>query len=262
MSTVILRTDISKLKKQLLLTYVNQTLNVVDKNDPVALHVSVMLERLRVLKPDLELLEVSYGDAFEETTKMDELDDSINNVLRAILSQSKAIHRISSVTYSDECAMVLPFVNRYVRASLPENLLITVNMCNRMMVELKGDVKLSTAVLTVGLKVYFDELERLLDQAVTISDSKLATMTSRGKSITNELRKRVSKQVSRLMKAIEAACEEHNELDYNPLIDSLNVLNTNYRTAQKAKATRAKNANEAKIETTVASSVKTVATAV
>jgi ElaB/YqjD/DUF883 family membrane-anchored ribosome-binding protein len=131
-----------------------------------------------------------------------------------------------------------------------------------MMVELKGDVKLSTAVLTVGLKVYFDELERLLDEAVTISDSKLATMTSRGKSITNELRKRVSKQVSRLMKAIEAACEEHNELDYNPLIDSLNVLNTNYRTAQKAKATRAKNANEAKIETTVASSVKTVATAV
>lgn len=262
MSNVLLRTDVTKLKKQQLLTYVKSTVDVMEKYDPVALHVNVMLGRLKALMPELQLLEISYGDALAETAVLDELDDSINNVLRAILLQSKAIGRISNVTYGTESALVLPFVNRYVRASLPENLLETVNMCNRMLLDMNGNTALTEAVATVGLKVYFDELERLLAQAVEVSDSKLAAITTRGKSITNDLRKRVARQVSRLMRAIDAACEEHTELDYNPLIDSLNVLNKNYRAVLKAKQTRAKTANEAKNETTAAPSVKTVATAV
>jgi len=260
MKTILLRADVSKLKKQQLLTYVNQTVEVVEMHEPATLQIDVMLNKLNALKPELNKLEVSYNDALAQTALLQAINNEINNALRAILNQSKAMYRMRNVTNTEEVAKVLPFIERYIKATLPEILSSTVNICNRMFSELNGNADLKLALATVGLKAHFDEVQRLLDAEAVTSSTRLELQTQRVKSETKLLRSKISKCVSNLLKAIEVACEVHENLDYEPLKNSLNVLNTIYRSAQKAKLSRSKSGALAKSETTVASSVKTTAT--
>jgi len=259
MKTILLRTDVSKLKKQQLLTYLNQTVEVVEMHQPATLQIDVMLNKLKALKPELEKLQVTYNDALAETTQLQAVNGEINNALRAILNQSDAMYRMRNVSNAEEVAIVMPFVERYIKATLPEVLSSTVNICNRMLSELNATADLKLAMTTVGMKAHFDEVKRLIDVAAVTSSTRLEIQTQREKSETLALKKRVSKCVSNLLKAIEVACEEHEELDYEPLKNGLNVLNTMYRGAQKAKETRWKSRPLAKSETTDASSVKTIA---
>ncbi|MEI7501992.1 MAG: hypothetical protein WCJ61_01790 [Paludibacter sp.] len=259
MNIILLRTDVSKLKKQEILTYLNQTVQVVEMHQPATLQIDVMLNKLKALKPELEMLPVSHNDALAETTRLQAVNAEINNALRAILNQSDSIYRMRNVSNTEEVAIVLPFVERYIKATLPEILTSTVNICNRMLVELNATADLKLAVTTVGLKAHFDEVKRLIDVAAATSSSRIVITTQREKSETMLLKSRVSKCVSNLLKAIEVACEVHEELDYEPLKNGLNVLNTAYRAIQKAKETRWKSGTLAKSETTDASSVKTIA---
>ena len=260
MKTNLLRTDVWRLKKQQLLTYVTQTVEVVEMHEPATLHVDVMLQRLKALKPELEKLDVSYGDALAQTADLKRINSDINNVLRAILLQTKAIGRMRGVVNDEAVAKVLPFVKRYVKASLPENLTSTVNICQRMLSELNEDSALLVSVTTLGLKAYLDEVTRLLAEEATISSSRLQQQTKRSKSVTCDLRNRVAKIASNLLNAIDVASNEYQNLDYTALVNGLNVLNTNYRTVLKSKKMRSKSNLGLKSETTLASSVKTIAT--
>lgn len=260
LKTYLIRTDVFKLRKQQLLTYVNQTVEVVEAHNPEALHMAVMLGKLSALKPELKKLEVSYNDALAETAHLQLINSDINNALRAILLQTGALKRMQNVQDVDKVALILPFTKRYVRASIPENLETTVNICNRMFSELQSSVDLQEAITSVGLKTYFDEVKRLLERAEVVSSERLKQHTQRGRSETAVIRNKVSKAVSNLLNAIEVAAVEHSELDYEPLKSALNVLNTTYRATLKARETRSKTAFGAKSETTVASSSKTTAT--
>ncbi len=111
-----------------------------------------MLGKLSVLKPELKKLEVSYNDALAETAQLQIINSDINNALRAILLQTGALNRMRNVQNADKVAMVLPFTKRYVKASLPENLESTVNICNRMFSELQSSVDLQESITSVGLK--------------------------------------------------------------------------------------------------------------
>ncbi|MFZ4583175.1 MAG: hypothetical protein ACOYM7_11045 [Paludibacter sp.] len=262
MKNIILRTDVSKLKKQQLLTYVNQTVEVVQMYEPELLHVNVMLQRLSALKPELQKLEVSYNDALNETTQLRDINSNINNALRAILQHTNALIRMRNVANSDKIAKVVPFVDRYIKAALPKNLRETINICNRMFSDLDASVDLQSAVTSVSLKTFFDEVKRLLETAEEVDAAMLQLRMQRGRSETEALRNLVSKAVSNLLNAIEAAAEEHTELDYEPLNNALNRLNTMYRSALKAKETRSKTVVGNKNETTATPSTKTEVTVV
>jgi hypothetical protein len=255
--SILLRTDVSKLKKQKLLTYVNQTVEVVQMYEPAKLHVDVMLQRLSALKPELLKLEVSYNDALNETTQLRTINSDINNALRAILQYTNALIRMQNVADSEKIALLLPFIKRYIKAALPVNITETINICNRMFSELEASVDLQSAITSVGLKTFFDEVKRLLVMAEAVSAVILQRRTQRGRSETEALRSSVSRAVSNLLNAIEIAAVEYTELDYEPLKNALNVLNTMYRSALKAKETRSKIAAGIDDKATTTPSTKT-----
>lgn len=257
MKTTLIKTDVSKLRKQQLKTYMNQTAALVEMQDAEALHIDVMFEKLIALRPEFERMDVKYRLANPETARLKALNSELNNVLRAIALLTKAAERMQYVVKAAEVDMVKEFVARYIKIAIPELLEPTVNICSSMMLELNANAGLLLAVDKIGLKVHFDEVKRLVDEHAALQSILLQKSTKREKSITLSLRKQVSKATSNLFKAIEVEREKFPELNYEPLVAGLNELNGRYRTVQKARETRSKSEVSVQNEATTASSSKT-----
>jgi hypothetical protein len=257
MKTTLIKTDVSKLKKQQLKSYVDQTVALVEMQDAEALHIDVMCDKLKALEPEFSRLDVKYGGSYSETALLKVVDSDINNVLRAIALQVKAAERMQYVVKAVELEMVKKFVARYIKTAIPELLDATVNICNSMLNELNANEALLAAVVKTGLKLHFDEVKRLLDEEYRLRTSLLAKTTLREKSITVNLRKQVTVATSNLLKAIEVERVKYPELNYEPLVNGLNALNMRYRTTLKARETRSKNESLVENEATATLSAKT-----
>lgn len=260
MKTTLIKIDVTKLKKQQLKSYVNQTVELVEMQNAEVLHLDVENNKLKALKPKFENLAVNYGISYRETMQFKSINSDLNNVLRAITLQMKAVERMQYVVKANDLELVKEFVATYIKPAIPELLEPTVNICVSMLKELNEKVQLRTVAEEIGLKVHFEEIQRLVLLEAALRSSLLEKTTQRERSITIELRKEVAKAIINMQKAIEVEREKFQELNYEPLVSGLNALNMKYRIVQKARETRSKSEALSQNETTVVSSSKTTAT--
>lgn len=240
--------------------YVDQIVELVEMDGAQTLHLDVELNKLKSLQPDLDLLARKYSGSYSESTQFKALNAELNNVLRAIVMQYKANERMQYLLKLSDWELVSDFVSQYIKPAIPEQLVETVGICIGLLNVVSENAKLKSALDLVGLKIHMDELERLVAKDASLRTSYLEKTKQREKSITIEMRTKVAKAVSILFKAIEVEREKFENVNYEPLVIGLNVLNGKIRSAQKSRATRSGAGQELESETTVALSTKTAAT--
>lgn len=261
MKTALIKCDVLKLRKNQLKMYVDQTVELIEMQGAQALHLDVEFNKLKALQPDLELLAAKFSGSYSESTQFKSLNAALNNVLRAMVLQQKSMERMQYVLKLSDWEMVSKFVSSYIKPAIPEQFKETVGICTSLLKIVAENAVLKTALELVGLKVHIEELERLVAEEASLRTSYLEKTTQREKSITTEMRSKVSKATSKLFKAIEVEREKFENVDYEPLVTGLNVMNSKIRSAQKSRSTRSSADQDLESETTVASSTKTTTTA-
>lgn len=253
----ITRIDVSKIKKQSLRTYLYSVTELVALQDPSALKIEEFYNKLNDLKPAVDNMKVKYRPAIEENAELKLVVSKMRNVLRSIKLQVASTLRINYIVQAAEVTVINEIVARYMKLALKENTDPTENICTRMLLELESNAEIQVAIESLLLKLHFEELKRLIDEAVVLRKAILAKMQAIDSSITVDLRKQIAVAVSNLFLAIEIECERNTNLNYEPLVSSLNVLNGKYRAIQKAKATRLQTSTEGNEEATFTSSSQT-----
>lgn len=253
----ITRIDVSKIKKQSLRTYLYSVTELVALQDPSALKIEEFYNKLNDLKPAVDNIEVKYRPAIEENAELKLVVSKMRNVLRSIKLQVASAVRINYIVQAAEVSVINEIVVRYMKLALKENTDPTENICTRMLLELESKPEIQVAIESLMLKLHFDELKRLIDEAIVLRKTLLAKMQAIETSKTAELRTKLSTAISKLFLAIEIECERNANLNYEPLVSSLNVLNGKYRAIQKAKATKSQTSTMRKEEATLTSSSQT-----
>ncbi|MBP6663370.1 MAG: hypothetical protein KA172_09815 [Paludibacter sp.] len=250
---------VSRMRKQELLTFVKETILVMEMHDAEALHVNEMLVRLKALEPDFDLMVKKNSRSIAGIAQAKELEKSINNVLRALMLQLKAGKRMQYLLNADEVQLIQESFESVLKEAIPKNLSATVNICTALLNGLTENAELQAATSKLGLSIYLDELRNLLNNESLLRKAILKQQNERTKSMVTELSAKFSKCVSDLTKAIEVERIKHPELDYNALTNALNALNVRYRTVIKARTTRSKTESLNLNEATAATSTKTLA---
>jgi hypothetical protein len=250
----ITKTDISKLRKQTLRTYLYAVCEMVAVHDSSAPNIEEFYNKLNDLKPTLDSLNVKFVPACANTAKLKLTVRQLKNVMRSINLQLQSAKRMSYVGKTAELDVIDEIVARYIKLALKSNPAPTENICARMLKELADNANMQMAIESLGLKLHFDELQRLIGEAEQLRKAIVATIKTREFSITADLRKQMALALTNLFMAIELENRRGPAGNYLSLINSLNVLNGQYRAIQKAQATRSKSILAKKEATNTSSS--------
>lgn len=236
----ITKLDFTRIKKQSLRTYLYSVVQLVEMQNPTALKVEFFYNKLSDSKKDFDKLKIKYNEASAEVAELKKRVRAIKNVLRSIKLQLDSAQRMSYVTNAAEVSALSKIVEHYLKLALKESKDPTENICTRMLKEINDSAELMSAFETLGLNPHFAELQRLINEAVLLRKTILADMQTKELSVTNDLRKQLTEAITHLFMAIEIESIRNTDTNYEPLIASLNELNSRYRNIMKAKATRAK----------------------
>ncbi len=256
MKNILVYIPYNRVQKLELPDIVMGTLAIVEKHDPKAMFVEGMFKLLQEEIPNVAKLSEIYN-GHPLTPELIKLREQSNKIVQSILKKSGSIQNISSL--SAQAAVIAPVVNRYLNGISRENQKAKTERVSQFIATTESDINLKTALETVGLKVYVDELV-LVQQTIALNTNmRRISMSEKTIEDRSALKTSIVTALTNLFKSIELARVEHPDVDYMPMINELNQLLVSYHSLIKNRITRSKNLAK---KTTVASSSTTTATAV
>ena len=218
--------------------------SVVEKHDPVALHIDGMYQLLLDVMPELDNLQNTY-QAQDKTEELNQSLQKRHTLLVAILGQSRMTAKAEVEEEAEHRAVVLPFIHKHLKTILDSTTDEQTGTIDKMFAELEGNEAINVALLALGWKASFQALK-----TVEARIDHIGALRRIGRAATPEMKTGIVKAVisealTDLLNRIEMAQKEFKTLDYAPLIKELNTVLTPIGAKIKARDTRSKNAQEA-----------------
>ena len=258
MKKIILIFSFLKIRKQEFPAIIDGVIAIVQKYNPKALFIDGMFNLLVELQTSLSVL-TQKALSHPLTKVLKNQRKRRLELIRAIVLQGTAVEKAAVPSQADAVSMIVPLIYRHLSNLYRENLKVIDQEVQNFLAEFKRNDTLLNAAVTIGLKVFIDELKTLED-SMAVNIVARRESKSPGRSVNKvQLRSNIIDGFSRLLNSIELAKVEHPELDYMPLINELNEFLVTYQTLVKSRTTRTKTA--AQKTTTAASSTTTTATA-
>jgi hypothetical protein len=230
--------------------FVNDIIAITEKYHPESFYINGLFGKLKEVQPSLKNLEVVYKKE-PNTAVLKELRFKRENLLIAILAQIKAVSKAGVPSMSEQLKLVLPFTEKYFGRIMSNNTKIRSERINQMFAALDADTLLQTAMNSVGLGVYLNELRPLQLSMENTQNERRAKKSARPKMKTKEVKEKVTTALTNFLRSIELSIIEHPEVDYMPLVNEINDLLLSTKTELKARETRNKTAaDEAKAKGT------------
>ena len=243
--------------------YVKGVIKIVNKHDPELLKINGFYNRLLELQPQLEGLTLSYGK-HPVSKDLRGLRKVRETVITAIQSQIVSVETANLKEHESELRLMLPTLHRFFDDIKTKNQKDKSERIDQFLRVISSNEAMNDALKTLG----FDLLvAKLLENSSAINELihlRNEDISVRPKMQTEARIKQLDKAIYLLFHAIELERLENPDLNFQPLIDELNVWNTTYQTLVKSRRTQSSkktemNGNE--IKKTVAWSDKTSATA-
>jgi len=221
--------------------FINSIVVITDKYDPVALYINTMYAKLKEKQPLLGNLEIVYKKE-PETAVLIALRNKRENLLRAVLDQTRALSKAGVASQTEPLKLVLPFVEKYFNNIIANNTKTRSERINQMFTKLDADDQLQDALTVVGLIVFLNELRPLQHSLEQTQNLRRTVKSARPRMKTKEVKAEITLALLNYLKSIELAIIEHPTVDYTALVNEINELLISYKAALKARATRNKNA--------------------
>ena len=221
---------------------VMKLVQVVAKHNPATLKIEGVYNLLVAELPKLTSLQVKSGK-HPNSTELKVLRLKRRNLLVVITGKVRLLPKAQVDALNASAALVVPLLEKYLKNIVADKLNTQSEKVNELLDELDGNAAMNTALATLGLKVYIDELKTLQAAIEQQGDSQVAKKSVKKLKVeTRIIRAEVSDAVSDLLNAIEIAQKENKELDYTALISEVNELLKPHQADIKTRNTRSKNA--------------------
>lgn len=230
----------SQVRKSELPEMTSIMLAIVEKHDPVALKITGMYSNLSELRPLLDILAVKY-DGNPNSPVFDEQRRLRNTMLSAINSHIAGKEKAGEVISNQDAALAIPYINRYLKGIYTEPNLVKSGRVNQMLNGLNDNDEMNNAIAALGLSDYMDRLRAYQENVNKGETHRTGAMSVRPKYNNSNADKRVISAIDNLLRAIELGKAENLNLDYQALINELNVFLTNRLAIIKSRSSRGKN---------------------
>lgn len=233
-------------------------LGVVAKHNPASLKIEGMY---LIAQDNLPLLDLFFEPAKSDYTEpIEELRKQRAQVISATLLQMKAAGLSSVPTITAASEVILPAIRKYLDKVLVNNGKVISEKVDGFLETYLASPDLTAAGNTLGIHVYIMRLKELRDSIGGKEKARTAAKAERRLANPVALRKKISRSLSNLTKAIEVAEVENVTIDYGLLNAELAEFLVPFNTLVKSRTTRAKN-SEADKNTTAADTSSTTDTA-
>lgn len=236
---------------------VKSVTDIVEKHNPEALGINGMFVLLKNKLPGLSIITVQTELGKPKTTELDALRKRMQNVVMGLRTQCKALELAGMANTQQQLSVVWPVISRYTYNLRKANQTEKSARLQQLLTELNSET-LKTALNDLGLSIYVLELEALLMDVFTASQTNLTSVTQRNRSQMQVIKAGLFDAVRNMVQAIELAIVEHPDKDYSLLVEELNNYFSNLSAIMKARRTRRMNSIKRE---TVAETPTSIATA-
>ncbi|MDD3787363.1 MAG: DUF6261 family protein [Petrimonas sp.] len=253
-----------RLRKLEFADYVKGVINIVRKYDAGALNIGAMVALLLEQEPQVDKLIVGYG-RHPLTNEINKLREKRNNFLTAVQSHLVSVETAAMETSAAHLNLVTPFLRRMLYDIKSVNEKERTERIRQLFSTTESNIPLQEALEALGFGAYLLEVRRIQNEIAQLVNQRVEALSVRPKMQTREVKLAVSAAMHNLFRRIELADLENTALDYDSLINELNVWTMPYQALVKSRDTRSSNKTELNIvdteKKTVALSPTTSATA-
>lgn len=229
--------------------FMNDIVSIIAKHGAAKYFVEGQYNIMLGMQTELNELEVTY----RKLPKTDELGifrEKRNNMISAILKQTKTLRKAGLASQTELLAFITPFVEKYMATIKDGNTKLKRERIRQLGKSFDDNTPLQDALVSLGLKMFFDELRSVQDQIDLALSEQVELLASVPKLDTKMIVKKSIKSMRNMFSAINLAILEHPTLDYSPLVNELNTYLGFYISNLRVRATSKKNAAKMKASKT------------
>ena len=234
---------LSKLHKLEVRDLVEDVVKIVAKHNPDALHLQSTFGYLLAQETKVAYLEVAYG-RHQLTKTLDELHESRLQLASTISTQIRTITMANLEVNRPWLEKASPTVNIYLPYLRHNNRIIISSNIKVFLQHLKENPDELNALTFLGLKMYIDALKETNDKYHKVYSQRRVSISKRPKIDCRAIERDALNVVQILFDQINYFQSEYKELNYELLINELNVLLSEFSFIIKTRATTNKKKKE------------------
>ena len=227
MTLQIQRPAFSSFLKAEVAEFANKAIDIVDNQNADELLISPVFEPLKKLRPEIDLLSIRYGTD-PHRARIELLKSKL---MRNVSSLKLKVRLLSKGGIDEDLHAVKSVIDNYLRyLSAPKkNDKVVVQQVQGFLNEMDTNADFSKGLAAHDLISTVSTIEEALAKYREAIQKRLEFRAQRPAVYTSQIVAKVRDAVHTLFKGIEVAQLINSELDYEPLVDELNELVSNYR---------------------------------
>ena len=234
MRKLISNLNFSQLKKLEVQTLANRVLTIVEKHDPETLKIKEIFDILLEQKPQIKLLKVGYGP-HPVTIPLNDLRKKRNALMQGVIYRLKTIEDAKIRGMAEALVVVKPVVHNYLLGLSRESEETITATVIQFLDFVDENANMATAIETMDLLASLDDLRSVITEIDEHYDNRRENISLRPKMNTRGIVAQLKSDIRDVFKQIEVAQIKNQDLDYNPLIDELNIEIAHYKAIIKTR---------------------------
>lgn len=228
--------------------FANKTIIIVGNKNPDQLLINPVFEPLRSLGSEIDLLTIRYG-MDPHRAKVENLKSKL---MLTVSTLKLEVRLLSKAGVDEELHTIKNMIDTYLRyLNAPKkNDKVVVQQVQGFLNEVSTNTDFANAIDKHVLIGSITAIEAALENYREAINTRLEFRAQRPTVNTSQIVAKVREAVHTLFKGIEVAQLVNSELDYEPLIDELNELVSNYRLSARLRAAYNKRMAEEKKDNT------------
>ena len=216
-----LRLNYDKARKLEFYSLYYGVINVGEKYDLEALHLDIMLNRLKAAVPEMEKLRVPELKK-PLTPELREARNAQEVCAAGIMGQVRGLSKTEVDAYVQAAKIFLPYAKNHLCNFSRLNLIEQKTLVSQFLSGIQIDSNLKSAATTLGLDVSLVKMKQVHENFCSVYENKRQSQSRLEKIETNKIRKDLSGFMREFFQAVEVAVIQYPELDYQPLINEMN----------------------------------------
>lgn len=207
--------------------FANKVIHIVGAKNPDELLITPVFDPLRGLLPEIDLLGIRYG-IDPQRAKVETLKSKLMLTVSTLKLQTRLL---SKGGIDEELYTIKSIIDTYLRhLNAPKkNDKVVVQQVQGFLNEISTNTAFADALEKHSLVNSASAIEVALDNYRNAIENRLEQRAQRPSVNTLQIVAKVSHAIDTLFKGVEVAQLVNSELDYEPLVDELNELVSNYR---------------------------------
>lgn len=213
---------------------IERILDIVAKHNPQDLALDRAYERINVLRPELEKIQIQAktNGITDTIITTDELRDKIT---RAVFNLVQAYNQLGINPYAEHAKTLHLWLSKYTKSILKENYTSQTEKTNQLIAEMEASEAIKKALSGLHLTDLLSRLKNVNEEFENLFRTRTSTMASIPTVDTKAIRQQIDKEVNKLFVAIDFCSNEYEDKNYAPLINELSELLNYHRSQIKAR---------------------------